>query len=75
MAEPKTTRWHIVKGRAEFLKRVDERLNCDDINGEILTEVQRYAYAICKELDILQEEVDNARKREDRKRKDRNPHV
>ena len=56
MDEPKnagfvTTRCINVKGRAEFLKRVDERKNCPDIKGQILTEVERYAYAICEELD------------------------
>ena len=48
-----TTRWINIEGRAEFLKRVDERKNCADIEGEILTEAQRYAYAICEELDRL----------------------
>lgn len=49
-----TTRWKNVQGRAEFLKRVDDRANCEDIKSEILTEAQRYAYAICEELDSIQ---------------------
>ncbi len=48
---PMTTRWKNIQGRAEFLKQVDIRKNCEDIKGEILTEAQRYAYAICEELD------------------------
>jgi len=47
-----TTLWKNVQGRAEFLKRVTERLNCADIEGEILTEAERYAYAICE---VIQE--------------------
>ena len=60
MAKDMTTRWHNVKGRAEFLQKVDERKNCEDIKGEILTEAQRYAYAICEELDSLQKKCDAA---------------
>ncbi len=47
----KTTRYLNIKGRADFLKRVDERKNCPDIKGEILTEAERFAWAICEELD------------------------
>ena len=50
---PMTTRWKNIQGRAEFLKQVMDRKNCEDIKGEILTEAQRYAYAICEELDKL----------------------
>lgn len=53
-----TTRWINVKGRAKFLQKVDERMSCDDIKGEILTEAQRYAYAICEELDEFQKQLD-----------------
>lgn len=53
-----TTLWKNVQGRAEFLKRVDERMNCSDIEGEVLTEAQRYAYAICEEIERLREEKD-----------------
>ena len=54
MSEAYTTRFNNVRGRAEFLKRVDERMNCEDIKGEILTEAERFAYAICEELDKME---------------------
>lgn len=53
MPEDMTTRWENVRGRAEFLKRGD-RMNCDDIKGKSLTEAERFAYAICEELDRME---------------------
>jgi len=29
-------------------------MNCEDIKGEILTEAERFAYAICEELDRIE---------------------
>ena len=46
-----TTRWKNVEGRAKFLQRVEERMNAEDIKGQILTESERFAYAVCEELD------------------------
>jgi len=46
----KTTRFINVRERAKFLTRLTERKNCPDIDGEILTEAERFAYAICEEL-------------------------
>ncbi|KKL59058.1 hypothetical protein LCGC14_2219140 [marine sediment metagenome] len=57
MGEPLTTHWHNVKGRAEFLQLVDERKNCEDIKGEILNEAERYAYALCEELDRMEQGI------------------
>lgn len=51
MGKSMTTTWINVKARADFLTRVDERMNCPDIKGQILTEAERLAYAICEELD------------------------
>ena len=51
-----TTTYLNVKGRADFLKRMDERLNCEDIKGEILTEAERFAYALCEEIDRQRKE-------------------
>jgi len=52
--KPMTTRYLNVKGRADFLMRANDRLNCPDIEGKILTEAQRFAYAICEELDRIE---------------------
>lgn len=54
-----TTRWKNVQGRAKFLERVDERKNCEDIKGEILTKSECLVYAVCEELDRLEEKIDN----------------
>lgn len=51
------TTYSNVKGRAKFLKRITERLNCADIEGQILTEAERFAYAICEELDDIKEKL------------------
>jgi len=58
MSDPKTTMYLNIKGRADFLKRMTERLNCPDIEGEILTEAQRFAYAICEELNDLRKRIE-----------------
>ena len=61
MEEYLTTRWHNVKGRAEFLTRIDQRKNCEDIEGEILSAPERYAYALCEELNRLEDKIDKLR--------------
>lgn len=53
MEKPMTTTYLNVKGRADFLKQMTERLNCGDIEGQILTEAERFAYAVCEEIDKL----------------------
>jgi hypothetical protein len=52
-----TTTFLNVEGRANFLMRVNERMNCCDIEGRILTEAERFAYAICEELDGIKEKL------------------
>ena len=52
-----TTRWKNVEGRAKFLQRAEERLNCEDIKGQILTESERFAYAVCEELDDMDKRI------------------
>lgn len=57
-----TTRWKNVEGRANFLQRVEERANCGDIKGQILTDPERYAYAICEELDDIEKRIEKLEK-------------
>ena len=54
-----TTRFLNVRGRAEFLTRIEERMNCRDIEGEILTDEERFAYAICEELDHMHKRIES----------------
>lgn len=58
-----TTRWKNVQGRAKFLTRLTERKNCPDIEGEILTEAERFAYALCEELDRLEAKLEQRAKK------------
>ena len=62
MGQLMTTLWKNIQGRAEFLTRMTERKNCGDIEGEILTEAQRCAYALCEEIGRLREEVRKLKK-------------
>lgn len=52
--EPVTTRYLNVEGRADFLQRVSVRITAPDITGRILSEAERFAYAICEELDDME---------------------
>ena len=59
----KTSTYLNVDGRAQFLTRMTERKNCIDIEGEILTESQRYAYALCEVIDDLRVEIQKLKRR------------
>lgn len=52
-----TTTYLNVEGRAKFLTRMTERKNCPDIEGQILTEAERFAYAICEEIDRIRVKI------------------
>lgn len=65
MSEDMTTRWIIVKERAKALMYINTRKTGPDLEeGEVLTDEQRYAYALCEELDRLEEKINNIKTKE-----------